>query len=190
MGLRGLAQVISKAVPIVIADPGFQVFGQGTILIPIPTIVALVLLVVFFFISQKTVFGRSIFAVGANPEAANLSGINVPRIRTAIFVITGILSAIVGILIASRLGSGNSGAANGMEFDVIAAVVVGGTALSGGRGTLIGTLLGSLFIGALTNGLVLMGVDPFMQSVVRGLIILVAVLVNVLSTQRITGVSQ
>jgi simple sugar transport system permease protein len=191
LSLRGLAQVISKAVPIVVPYPEFQYLGQGSIfMIPVPTIIMVVLLVVFAFVARKTVFGRSVFAVGANPEAANLSGINVPKIRTIIFVLTGVLSAIVGILIASRLGSGNSGAANGMEFDVIAGVVVGGTALTGGRGTMIGTLLGVLFIGALTNGLVLMGVDPFMQSVVRGVIILVAVLVNVISTKRITGVSQ
>lgn len=188
LGLRGLAQVISNAVPVVIPDLSFQRFGAGNLLgVPVPGVIMFVLFAVFVFVSRRTVFGRSVYAVGGNPEAAKLSGIPVTRIRISVFAITGVLAALAGILFASRLGSGNSAAATGLEFDVIAAVVVGGTSLFGGRGTMVGTLLGVLFIGALTNGLVLQGVDPFMQNVVRGLVILVAVFVNVGNTKRLAA---
>uniref|UniRef100_UPI001FCF24FA ABC transporter permease n=1 Tax=Escherichia coli TaxID=562 RepID=UPI001FCF24FA len=104
--------------------------------------------------------------------------------RILIFTLSGLLAAVTGILLAARLGSGNAGAANGLEFDVIAAVVVGGTALSGGRGSLFGTLLGVLVITLIGNGLVLLGINSFFQQVVRGVIIVVAVLANILLTQR------
>ncbi len=124
--------------------------------------------------------------MGGNAEAARLSGIPVARIcRIIIFAITGLLSALTGVPHRrSRLGSGNSGAATGLEFDVIAAVVVGGTSLFGGRGTMLGTLLGVLFIAALVNGLVLLGVDPFAQGIVRGFVILIAVMINIISIKR------
>lgn len=124
------------------------------------------------------------FAVGGNATAAQLCGINVRRVRILIFTLSGLLAAVTGILLAARLGSGNAGAANGLEFDVIAAVVVGGTALSGGRGSLFGTLLGVLVITLIGNGLVLLGINSFFQQVVRGVIIVVAVLANILLTQR------
>lgn len=188
LGLRGLAQVFSNAVPVVIMDISFQRLGSGNVLgIPNPSILMVVLFFLFVFISRKTVFGRSVFAAGGNAEAANLAGISVFWVRVGIFAISGFLAAFVGVLLASRLGSGNSGAANGLEFDVIAAVVVGGTSLFGGRGTMLGTLLGVVFIAALVNGLVLIGVDPFMQNVVRGAVILVAVLVNVVTTKRLSA---
>ena len=189
LGLRGLAQVMSSAVPVVIPDLEFQTMGSGSIGgIPYPAIFMVLLLFVFIFISRRTVFGRSVYAVGGNAEAAKLSGIPVARIRMIVFGITGLLAAFAGVLFASRLGSGNSSAATGLEFDVIAAVVVGGTSLFGGRGSMIGSLLGVLFIAALSNGLVLTGVDPFMQNVVRGIVILVAVFVNIVSTKRLSRV--
>lgn len=183
--IRGLAYLLTNALPIPIASVAFQFWGGGTVLgIPVPAIIMLVLFGVFWFISQRTVFGRSVFAVGGNADAARLAGIPVTRIRILLFGITGLLSALSGILLASWLGSGNPGAASGMEFDVIAAVIVGGTDLFGGRGTMFGTFLGVLFIGMLGNGLVLLGVNPYVQDVVRGVIILVAVLINISIRRR------
>lgn len=188
LGLRGLAQVMSGAVPVVIPEIGFQDLGSGNLFgVPLPAIFMVILFVIFIFIARRTVFGRSVYAVGGNAEAANLSGIRVPLIRISVFAITGCLASFAGVLFASRLGSGNSAAATGLEFDVIAAVVVGGTSLFGGRGSMIGTLLGVLFIAALSDGLVLIGVDPFMQNVVRGLVILIAVFVNIVSTKRLSN---
>jgi ribose/xylose/arabinose/galactoside ABC-type transport system permease subunit len=128
---------------------------------------------VFAFVARKTAFGRSVFAIGGNAAAARLAGIKVARVRIVLFAIMGMLGALSGVLLAARLGSGNAGAANGLEFDVIAAVVIGGTAMSGGRGSLIGTFLG-----------VLLGVDSFLQSVVRGVIIVLAVLLNVTLSRK------
>lgn len=188
LALRGIAQVMSDAVPIVIMDFGFQNLGAGSVLgIPTPAVIMLVLFAVFSFVATQTVFGRSVYAVGGNAEAARLSAIPVARVRILVFAITGMLAALTGILMASRLGSGNSGAASGLEFDIIAAVVVGGTSLFGGRGTMLGTLLGVIFIAALVNGLVLLGVDPFAQGIVRGGVILVAVMVNIISIKRMRG---
>jgi ribose/xylose/arabinose/galactoside ABC-type transport system permease subunit len=129
-------------------------------------------------------FGRSVFAIGGNAHAAFLSGISVSKIRVALFAIAGAMAAISGILLVSRLGSGNATAATGLEFDVIAAVVVGGTSLSGGRGSMLGTLLGVLVITLIGNGLVLLGINPFFQQVVRGLIIVIAVLANIQAIKR------
>ena len=186
LALRGIAQVMSDAVPIVIMNLSFQRYGQGSLLgIPIPALVMIGLFLLFSFIATRTVFGRSVYAVGGNAEAARLSGIPIGRIRVLVFAITGFLAALTGILVASRLGSGNSGAASGLEFDIIAAVVVGGTSLFGGRGTMLGTLLGVIFIAALVNGLVLLGIDPFAQGIVRGFVILAAVLVNITSIKRV-----
>ena len=140
----------------------------------------LILAVVFFiafFVARKTTFGRSIYAIGGNARAARLAGISVDRVRIIIFLISGVLAAFVGILLSARLGAGNANIATGMEFEVIAAVIVGGTSLSGGHGGIAGTFLGVLFITVLSNILVLKGVDPFAQDIVRGGIVLVAVLI-------------
>lgn len=181
LALRGAAQLLSDALPIPIANTDFQVLGNGSVFgVPVPVIFMIAGFGFFWFVSARTSFGRSIYAVGGNAEAARLSGIGVAHIRTAILGITGFLSAFTGILVAARLGSGNSGAADGLEFDVIAAVIVGGTSLSGGRGTLLGTALGVLFIAELGNGLILIGVTPYVQSIIRGVVILTAVIINVL----------
>jgi simple sugar transport system permease protein len=155
-----------------------EVFG-----IPTSAVVMLVLFVVFVMIARYTSFGRSVFAVGGNANAAHLCGINVKRVRVIIFSISGLLSAATGVLLTARLGSGNAGAATGLEFDVIAAVVIGGTSLSGGRGSMLGTMLGAFVITLIGDGLVLRGINPFFQEVVRGVIIVVAVLANLMATR-------
>ncbi|MGA1804798.1 ABC transporter permease [Rhizobium sp. HT1-10] len=183
--LRGTALFITDALPVSIGRNDIvDALDQPVLGIPPAAIIMLVLFAAFAFISRKTAFGRSVFAIGGNAHASFLSGISVSRIRVALFAIAGAMAAISGILLVSRLGSGNATAATGLEFDVIAAVVVGGTSLSGGRGSMLGTLLGVLVITLIGNGLVLLGINPFFQQVVRGLIIVVAVLANIQAIKR------
>jgi simple sugar transport system permease protein len=171
-------------VPIPITDPTVDLLSGRILGIPTPAWVMLIAFVLFGYISTRTAYGRSVFAVGGNSASSRLAGINVARIRMLIFVTTGVLSALSGVLLAARLGSGNGGAAKGLEFSIIAAVVVGGTAMTGGRGSLLGTFLGVIFITLLGNGLVLLGVNSFLQQVVSGAIIVIAVLLNVLISRR------
>ena len=184
--LRGLGQFSTDALPVPLPlDDPVMPFLTGTVLgIPTPAIVMILAFLVFAFVARKTAFGRSVFAIGGNAAAARLAGIEVARVRVVLFALMGMLGAVSGVLLAARLGSGNAGAANGLEFDVIAAVVIGGTAMSGGRGSLIGTFLGVIFITLIGNGLVLLGVDSFLQSVVRGVIIVLAVLLNVTLSRK------
>ena len=184
--LGGLALFTTDAlpVPIPLTDPTVDLLSGRILGLPTPAWVMLLAFVAFGFVSTRTAYGRSVFAVGGNSSSARLAGINVAKIRTLIFVTTGMLSALSGVLLAARLGSGNGGAAKGLEFSIIAAVVVGGTAMTGGRGSLLGTFLGVIFITLLGNGLVLLGVNSFLQQVVSGAIIVIAVLLNVLMSRR------
>jgi ribose/xylose/arabinose/galactoside ABC-type transport system permease subunit len=177
--LRGMALFLTDASPIAISDEVFAVFGGGRIGgVPIPVIVFALLFAVFWFIAEKTTFGRAVYAVGGNADAAQISGISLMRTRVAIFAIIGLLSAIAAVLLSSLIGSGNAGLGQGAEFQVIAAVIVGGTSLFGGRGSMTGTLLGVLFVGILANGMVLLGANQYVQQMAQGLIILAAVLVS------------
>jgi simple sugar transport system permease protein len=178
--LSGAALWMTNASPIAIPDPTFAFLGSGRVLgiVPFPLIVFLVFFVIFWFISTKTTYGRSVYATGGNPEAARISGISLTRVRIAIFATTGFLAAVSAVLFSSLIGSGNAGLGQGAEFQVIASVIVGGTSLYGGRGSMVGTLLGVLFIGFLTNGMVLMNVNQYGQKVAHGAIILIAVLAS------------
>lgn len=186
MSLRGAARLITNAYPITPFPDSFNFWGGGYVLevIPMPVIVMLVTFLIFHFISTRTVYGRSVYSVGGNEEAARLSGIPVWRTRITTFALTGFLAAFSGVILSSRIMSGSSNIAVGLEFEVIAAVIIGGTSLMGGEGTIFGTFLGVLFIGLLGNGMVLMGINPFAQEVIRGLIILVAVLISVIRKKR------
>jgi ribose transport system permease protein len=133
---------------------------------------------IMYFMLKKTVFGRRVYAIGGNEEAAILSGIRADRVKLWVYTITGTLSAFGGIILASRLNSAQPTAGVTYELDAIAAVVLGGTSLSGGRGWIFGTLIGALIIGVLNNGLNLMNVSSFYQQVVKGGVILLAVLLD------------
>tara|TARA_R110002020_G_scaffold134252_27_gene299708 strand:- start:377 stop:1306 length:930 start_codon:yes stop_codon:yes gene_type:complete len=186
--LRGTALFMTDALPVSIGRNSLvDALDRPLFGLPPAVVIMLALFAIFLFISRKTAFGRSVYAVGGNAHAAFLAGIDVARIRIMVFVIGGAMAAISGILLLSRLGSGNATAASGLEFDVIAAVVVGGTALSGGRGSMVGTLLGVLVITLIGNGLILLGINPFIQQVVRGVIIVVAVLANIQAIKRSRG---
>lgn len=179
LSLRGLAFFITNAFPNSIESDSFNYLGAGYFYsVPVPALILLALFLVFVFISRKTKFGRSIYAVGGNAEAARLSGISVARVRILVFVVTGVLASLVGVILSARLASGNPGVGLGLEFDVIAAVIIGGSSLAGGKGTMFGTLLGVLFVTVLTNGLVLLGVNPYLQDVASGAIVLFAVLLG------------
>ena len=182
MSYKGLAKVITQAYPITPFPDSFSFWGQGYILkiIPVPAVLMLVTVGIFYFLSTRTVFGRSVYSVGGNEEASRLSGIPVPRTRIMIFAITGLMAALGGVIVSSRIMAGAYNVGEGLEFEVIAAVVIGGTSLAGGSGSMIGTFLGVLFIGLLANGMTLIGVDPYWQEVARGLIVLGAVLVSVI----------
>lgn len=183
--LGGLALYTTNALPVATPGGGFMEALGGKILgVPTPAIVLVLLFLVFWYVARRTAYGRSVYAVGGNAAAAQLAGIRISRVRVVLFATTGVLAALTGILMAARLGSGNGGAAAGLEFDVIAAVVIGGTALAGGRGSLVGTMLGVVFISVIANGLVLLGVNSFLQDVVRGLIIVGAVLINVVISRK------
>ncbi|GAA2435094.1 ABC transporter permease [Actinomadura vinacea] len=183
--LGGLGLYLTDALPVTLPESGvFELLGGDLLGVPTAAVIMLVLFGVFAYVARYTPYGRSVYAIGGNAGAARLSGIDLTRVRVALFATTGLLSAITGVLLAARLGSGSGGAAAGLEFDVIAAVVIGGTALAGGRGGMLGTLLGVVFITVIGNGLVLLGVDSFLQNVVRGVIIVAAVLINVIVARR------
>ncbi len=176
---RGTALVWSDGKPISGLPLSFGELGAGYVgNIPVSTIIAAVIFLIAFYFLRKTKHGIYTRSIGANKEAAKLSAIPVKKYRVIVFVISGLMSAFGGILIASKLLSGSPTAAEGMELNVIAAVILGGASLSGGIGTALGTLLGAVVIGVINNGMNLVGLSSFFQEIVRGIIILIAVLVK------------
>ncbi len=176
---RGAANIYCDARPIGHLPAAFKLIGTGTVgTIPVPVFIMAILSASLFVITRYTVFGRYVYAVGGNEEAARLSGINVKAVKFWVYVISGMFSGICGIILASRLGSGDPKLGFMYELIAIAAVVLGGTSLMGGRGSVIGTVFGALFMGVLENGLLLKGVPTFYQWVVKGLVILVAVVID------------
>jgi ribose transport system permease protein len=178
---RGFTLVFTNGSPItgMNNDLSFQMFGKGYLFgFPIPVVTMLVVFAILLFVLRKTVFGRQTYAIGGNEEASILAGIKVDRVKVAIYSISGALSALAGIILISRLNSADPNAGASYELDAIAAVVLGGTSLSGGKGSILGTLIGALIIGVLNNGLNLLNVSPFYQLVVKGFVILLAVLID------------
>lgn len=177
---RGLTLVYTEGRPITGFDSEmFTMLGAGYLfVIPVPVLWMLGSFALLYFILKKTAFGRRTYAIGGNEEASILSGIKVDRVKIYIYSLTGFLSALAGIILTSRLNSAQANAGMGYELDAIAAVVLGGTSLSGGRGWIFGTLIGAMIIGVLNNGLNLLGVSSFYQQVVKGSVILLAVLLD------------
>ncbi len=176
---RGLTMLWTKGFPITGLGDDFAMLGTRSVLgVPTPVWIAAGLVAIFVLMTKKTRLGRYIYAVGGNEQTAKLSGLNVNRIKIVIYTLAGALSAVAGLLMTSRLDSAQPNAGMGYELDSIAAVVIGGTSLSGGRGTILGTVIGCLIIGVLNSGLVLLNVSPFWQQVVKGGVILVAVAID------------
>lgn len=178
---RGLTLVYTGGNPITGLGDNylFQLFGRGYFLgIPVPAVTMILTFVVLFIILHKTPFGRKTYAIGGNEKAALISGIKVPKVKVMIYSLSGMLAALAGAILTSRLNSAQPTAGTSYELDAIAAVVLGGTSLSGGKGRIFGTLIGALIIGTLNNGLNLLGVSSFYQMVVKGIVILIAVLLD------------
>ena len=174
--LRGGAMVSTQAVSIQAEVPGFSDIGTGHLgPLPLPVAVAAFFFALFYFILHHTPFGRYIYAVGGNAEAARLAGLPVERIKVTVFAIGGAMAAISAFILASRLNSGQPNAGLGFELQVIAAVVLGGVSLTGGVGSLAGAILGILILTVLNNGLVLLNVSSFYHDIARGLVIILAV---------------
>lgn len=176
---RGLTMLWTKGFPITGLSPSFGYLGTGIWLgVPMPVWIMAALVAVFVVVTRRTRFGRHLYAVGGSERAALLTGLRVDRIKLAVYTIGGALSGIAGLIVTARLDSAQPNAGLGYELDSIAAVVIGGTSLSGGRGSVLGTVLGCLIIGVLNNGLFLLNVSPFWQQVVKGLVILLAVAID------------
>ena len=157
----------------------FQFLGQGYIVgIPFPVIIMFIVFIVLYVLLHKTAFGKSVYAIGGNEKAAYISGVKLNKVKIIIYSISGIMASISGLIITSRLSSAQPTAGASYEMDAIAAVVLGGTSLSGGKGRILVTLIGALIIGVLNNGLNIIGVSAFWQQVVKGVVILIAVLID------------
>ena len=173
---RGFVQFLTRGNPVYPLPNDFNFLGQGRILgVPVVVYVALVLGVIGHIVLTKTVFGRSIFATGGNTETARVSGINIIQISLITYVLNGSAAGLAGVLTAARLGSALSNAGTGMELTVIAAVIIGGTSLCGGSGSIIGTAVGALLMSVIANGMVFLKVSIYLQAVVIGAIIILAV---------------
>lgn len=182
---KGIALVYTQGAPIRCMTDAFKFPGAGYVgPIPTPVILMLIIFVIAVMLVNRTHFGRHIYAVGGNAQAASFSGINVQKVKFWVYTFTGIMAGIAGVVIASRLYSGQPRSGEGAEMDAIAAVVVGGTSMSGGSGRLGGTLIGVLIIGVLNNGLNLMGVDSNWQYIVKGFVILLAVYVDFIRNKK------
>jgi ribose transport system permease protein len=176
---RGLTMLWTGGFPITGLGEHFDFIGMGHFLgVPMPVWISGALALIFFGVTRRIRFGRHLFAVGGNERAAALTGLNVNRIKLGVYTMAGALAAVAGLLVTARLDAADPKAGLGYELDSIAAVVIGGTSLSGGRGSILGTVLGCLIIGVLNNGLFLLDVSPFWQQVIKGVVILVAVAVD------------
>jgi ribose transport system permease protein len=176
---RGLTMIYTDGYPISNLGDAYCFIGGGNLGgIPMPIIIFAVFLIAAWFVLSKTPFGKYIYSIGGNAEATRLSGIDVNKFRTISFAVSGFCACFAGIILAGRVQSGQPTAAEGWELDAIAAVVIGGTSMSGGRGGIIGTFIGALFMGVLRNGLNLLQVSTFYQSVFIGVLIIVAVVID------------
>ena len=182
---RGLAFVFCGGLSIVITNQGFKWFGREYVLgVPVGVWIMIIIYLLFAYILKNFKFGRRVYATGGNEKASFLSGINIDKTKINVYTITGLLAGLSGFLMAAQTGSGQPQAGNGMEMDVIAASVLGGTSLSGGKGKVVGTFIGVLLMATLNNGMVLINIPSFYQQIVKGCVLLLAVFMDSLRTRR------
>jgi ribose transport system permease protein len=184
--VRGTVTTMTKGLSISVMNDLISAIGQGYIgPVPIPVILMIVFVIIFDILYRKTVFGSNIKAIGGNEDAARISGINIDGNKIFIFVISGAMSALAGIIMVGRINTGQPIAGQGWEIDAIAATIVGGTALSGGQGTIIGTLIGAALIGVMNNSMVLMSVSMYFQQVFTGLVLIGVVAIDTFKNRRL-----
>jgi len=184
--LFGISGLISGGFPLTTVPGWYSFIGAGTIgIIPVPAILLLIVFAGVFIVMNYTRFGREVYAVGGNLEAARLSGINIAKVKITIMMTVQGLAAFAGIILSSQVRAGSSTFGRGNELDVISAVIVGGAALSGGIGKAWGTFVGIIFLGVIMNALTLFGVDDFIRHIVRAALILGAVLLNTVQQERL-----
>lgn len=178
--LRGCILVYTNGSPIPIKNDVYKFIGKGDVLggIPVPILLLFVIYAIAHFVLSNTRFGRYVYALGGGREASRLSGINVKRVEWIVYIISGFLSAITGIILTARLGSAQSTNGEGIEMDAIAAVILGGTSMSGGTGYVLPTVIGAMIMGIIDNILTLMNVNPHATKIVKGVVILAAVLID------------
>lgn len=182
---KGLAQVYTGGSPVRVVSEEWQFLGAGYIgPVPVPVVVMIIVLIITAIIMNKTQLGRHIYAVGGNAQAAVFSGISVGKVKLSVHIYSGIMAGVAGIVLASRMYSGQPTAGDGAEMDAIAAVVVGGTSMAGGSGKIGGTIIGALIIGILNNGLNLLGVSSAWQYCVKGIVILLAVFIDFIRSRK------
>ncbi|MDO4269463.1 MAG: ABC transporter permease [Eubacteriales bacterium] len=183
--LKGAAYLLTNAAPVYGISNSFRLLGQGYLfgLIPIPFIIMLIIFAFGFWLLGASRFGRHIYAVGGNEEAARLSGINTRRVAMIVFAGSGLFAALAGILMAGRLGSGQPSIGADFPMDVITAIVLGGVSINGGSGKLSGVLVGVLIMGILSTGMIMIGLSDYLQWVIRGVVLLFAVAVSNINSQ-------
>lgn len=176
---RGVTMVYTKGYPIAVKSKAFRFFGRGEIFgIYVPILIMIFIYLLSAYILKNTKFGRYVYSTGGNEEATMLSGINVKKVKTIVYIISGFLASVGGLILTARLSSAQPTAGLGSELDAIAAVILGGTSLNGGLGSVGGTIIGAFILGVLSNILNLMNVNPFYQDVVKGLVIVIAVVTD------------
>lgn len=182
----GLAYAISNGTPVRVMNETFNVIGTGSLgPVSFPVIYMFVLLIICYVILQKTRLGRQIYAVGGNPEAAYFSGINILKVRLVTYTICAVLASFTGIFLTARMYTGQPTLGSTMVNDAIASTVVGGTSMAGGKGRIVGTLIGAMLIGVISNGMNLLGLSSYLQDIVKGFIILGAVYIDTVSTRKL-----
>lgn len=178
----GITYIITGGKPVFGFPDSFSFIGQGYVLgIPVPIIILALVYILGFFVLNNTKFGRYLYGIGANEKASILSGVDVKKIKYSAYMISGLLSSIAAVVMLSRINSALPSTGSGLEFDVVTAVVLGGISVNGGEGKLQGVFIGLLIIAILSNGMILLGVDSYFQSVVKGLVLLIAVGIDNLS---------
>ena len=179
--LRGLALLYNNGRPIIDLSEEYTAIGGGMLFgeIPYPVVIFLIVIVVGVLFLRYSKFGRHVYAVGGNEQSAKVSGINVKRVKLIVYMIAGFVSALSGIIISSRVMTGSPSAGEGYEMDAITACVIGGASLSGGEGSVVSTVIGALIVGVLNNGLDLLKVSSYWQQIVKGIIIIAAVLIDI-----------